>query len=97
MSEPVRRSTRSAAVGKAHDAAPDAPTEPQTAKAEGSSQDQSAHQQKAQRPVDKPSSEFLTLFEKLDPTISTELIEKAWKQYDTVGQQIILEVGTSRQ
>uniref|UniRef100_A0A914HWK3 Uncharacterized protein n=1 Tax=Globodera rostochiensis TaxID=31243 RepID=A0A914HWK3_GLORO len=27
----------------------------------------------------------------LDSTISGELIEKAWKQYDTIGQQIVLE------
>lgn len=41
---------------------------------------------------DQPSREFLELFAKLDSTISGELIEKAWKQYDTIGQQIVLEV-----
>jgi hypothetical protein len=41
---------------------------------------------------DQPSKEFLDIFDKLDGTISGELIEKAWKQYDTIGQQIILEV-----
>uniref|UniRef100_A0A183C8P6 Retinoblastoma-associated protein A-box domain-containing protein n=1 Tax=Globodera pallida TaxID=36090 RepID=A0A183C8P6_GLOPA len=40
---------------------------------------------------DQPSKEFLELFSKLDSTISGELIEKAWKQYDTIGQQIVLE------
>jgi hypothetical protein len=39
-----------------------------------------------------PSKEFLDLFEKLDTAISGELIEKAWKQYDTISQQILLEV-----
>ncbi|KAI1720624.1 PX domain-containing protein [Ditylenchus destructor] len=40
---------------------------------------------------DHPSQEFLEIFDKLDATINGELIEKAWKQYDTVGQQVILE------
>lgn len=40
----------------------------------------------------QPSKDFLGIFDKLDPTINGELIEKAWKQYDTVGQQVILEV-----
>ncbi|KAL3103373.1 hypothetical protein niasHS_002559 [Heterodera schachtii] len=40
---------------------------------------------------DQPSKEFLELFSRLDSLISGELIEKAWKQYDTIGQQIILE------
>ena len=42
--------------------------------------------------ADQPSREFLELFTKLDAGISGELIEKAWKQYDTTGQQIVLEV-----
>lgn len=42
--------------------------------------------------ADQPTREFLELFTKLDPTINGEIIEKAWKQYDTIGQQIILEV-----
>lgn len=42
--------------------------------------------------VQQPSKDFLEIFDKLDPTINGELIEKAWKQYDTVGQQVILEV-----
>jgi len=41
---------------------------------------------------DQPSRDFLELFAKLDPTINGEIIEKAWKQYDTISQQIILEV-----
>ena len=41
---------------------------------------------------DQPSRDFLELFTKLDSTINGEIIEKAWKQYDTIGQQIILEV-----
>jgi hypothetical protein len=41
---------------------------------------------------DQPSREFLDFFAKLDPNINGELVEKAWKQYDTTGQQIVLEV-----
>ncbi|KAL7080643.1 hypothetical protein ACQ4LE_000642 [Meloidogyne hapla] len=41
--------------------------------------------------ADQPSRDFLELFTKLDPSINGEIIEKAWKQYDTIGQQIILE------
>nr|CAD2174071.1 unnamed protein product [Meloidogyne enterolobii] len=44
---------------------------------------------------DQPSRDFLELFAKLDPTINGEIIEKAWKQYDTISQQIILEGSSS--
>lgn len=42
---------------------------------------------------DQGLKEFLDLFEKLDRSINGELIEKAWSCYNTVLQQIILEVG----
>jgi hypothetical protein len=41
---------------------------------------------------DQPSREFLELFAKLDSTIGGEIIERAWKQFDSTSQQIILEV-----
>lgn len=42
---------------------------------------------------DQPSKEFLEVFSKLGSAINGEIIEKAWKHYDTIGQQIVLEVG----
>lgn len=41
---------------------------------------------------EQPSKEFLKIFEQLDPNINGELIEKAWKQYDTISQQVNIDL-----
>lgn len=40
-----------------------------------------------------PSKEFLSVFEQLDRSINGELLERAWRHYDTIRQQVMLEVG----
>ncbi|KHN83919.1 Retinoblastoma-like protein 2 [Toxocara canis] len=40
---------------------------------------------------EQPSEEFVDVCKKLDPDIDPELLDKAWKQFDTVGQQYVLE------
>uniref|UniRef100_A0A8L7SZ97 BMA-LIN-35, isoform f n=3 Tax=Brugia TaxID=6278 RepID=A0A8L7SZ97_BRUMA len=39
----------------------------------------------------EPSTTFLYICKQLDPKIDEDFIEKAWKQYDTVGKQYVLE------
>lgn len=41
---------------------------------------------------EQPSKEFLEIFEQLDPNINGELIEKAWKLYDTISQQVNIDL-----
>ena len=43
-------------------------------------------------PDSGPSQEFLDVFDRLDTSVNGEVIEKAWRSYDTVGQQVVLEV-----
>ncbi|VDO71450.1 unnamed protein product [Onchocerca flexuosa] len=40
----------------------------------------------------KPTTAFLDICKQLDPEINEDFIEKAWKQYDTVEKQYVLEV-----
>ncbi|VDM43313.1 unnamed protein product [Toxocara canis] len=44
---------------------------------------------------EQPSEEFVDVCKKLDPDIDPELLDKAWKQFDTVGQQYVLEQSLS--
>lgn len=40
----------------------------------------------------RPSKVFMEICNELDANIDSELLDRSWKQYDTVGQQCILEV-----
>lgn len=40
----------------------------------------------------EPSTAFLDICKQLDPKMDEQFIEKAWKQYDTVEKQYVLEV-----
>uniref|UniRef100_A0A915AVX8 Retinoblastoma-like protein 1 n=1 Tax=Parascaris univalens TaxID=6257 RepID=A0A915AVX8_PARUN len=40
---------------------------------------------------EQPSEEFIDVCKKLDENIDSTLLNKAWKQFDTVGQQYVLE------
>lgn len=44
---------------------------------------------------EQPSEEFIDVCKKLDENIDSTLLNKAWKQFDTVGQQYVLEVRLS--
>lgn len=46
----------------------------------------------ADNPHFEPTSAFLDICKQLDPEIDEDFIEKAWKQYDTVEKQYVLEV-----
>ncbi|EFO12889.2 hypothetical protein LOAG_15643 [Loa loa] len=50
-------------------------------------QSETAHNQQIE-----PTTAFLDICKQLDPEIDEDFIEKAWKQYDTVGKQYVLEV-----
>lgn len=47
---------------------------------------------KIEQETEQPSKDFLEIFEQLDPTINGELIEKAWKLYDTISQQVNIDL-----
>lgn len=40
----------------------------------------------------EPATAFLNICKQLDPGIDSDFVEKAWKQYDTIGKQYVLEV-----
>lgn len=38
------------------------------------------------------TQEFMNVFHQLDNNINGELVERAWRQFDTIRQQVVLEV-----
>lgn len=40
----------------------------------------------------EPATAFSNICKQLDPGIDEGFVEKAWKQYDTIGKQYVLEV-----
>ncbi len=42
---------------------------------------------------ERPSDEFVAVCHELLPDMDADQLERAWRQYDTIGQQCVLEVG----